>query len=286
MSSSFFQLSLGMNKQTENSFAQWQKKHELYQQKQDRLLWGGALIGTSILLVGIAWLTYDMPHTKTIALNANMPPAITLDLSTDFVPPAPPPMAAQPEPQPLEEAAALDAPVAPSAEINLPKTQQVEKIKPVEQKKIIKPQPKIVHAQKVMTTPSQTVNNTPSASNAPSSSASNSPASSSTSSASSHQKSSMSPATWQGNVLAKLERLKRYPTDAQNDKQEGTATIKITINRQGHVLASKLAKSSGYSLLDKEAVALAYRADPLPSVPESIKGNSVTITVPVEFNLS
>ncbi|MDI2113238.1 energy transducer TonB [Commensalibacter nepenthis] len=286
MISSFFQLSLGMNKQTETSFVQWQKKHQHYQQKQDRLLWGGSLIGTSILLMGIAWVTFHIPHHKTIPLNADMPPAITLDLSTDIIPPAPPPMVAQPEPQPLDETAPLDAPEAPSAEINLPKTQQLEKIKPVQHKKNIKPQPKIVHEQKDIPINTQTVNNN-TASSLHSTSTSNSSASSnSNSTASSHQKSSMSPATWQGNVLAKLERLKRYPADAQSDKQEGSATIKIAINRQGHVLSSKLVKSSGYSLLDKEAVALAYRADPLPAVPEGIKGNNVTINVPIEFHLN
>lgn len=285
MSSSFFHFSIFINKVPDLSFNQWQQTHQQLQQKQDRLLWGSSLIGSSIFFLGIAWITFHMSHTQTIALPIDAPPAITLDLSTDLAPASPPPMAAQPEPQPLEEQSApLTAPSAPSADIVLPKIQTIEKIKPIEHKQVTKKQVKPVQQQPVSPV-SKTTNTVPSHSQAQSSSNTIS-SNTNNANASSHTKSSMSPATWQGNVLQKLERLKRYPSDAQNDRQEGVATIKITINRQGNVLSSKLAKSSGYSLLDQEAVALAYRANPLPAVPEAIKGNSITINVPVEFHLS
>lgn len=287
MSSSLRQFSPFMNKAPTLSFHQWQKNHQKYQQKQDRLLWSSALIGSSIFLMGIAWIAFHLPHQKPLPLTTDAPPAIMLDLSADLAPPPPPPMAAQPEAQPLEDQPLpIDAPTAPNPDITLPKTQAVEKIKPVEHKKIMPKQPKIVHAQKATPPVQQATNTATSSSNTMTSSSSNSASSSSsTSNASSQTQSSMSPATWQSSVLQKLERLKRYPSEAQSDKQEGITTIKITINRQGHVLASKLAKSSGYSLLDKEAVALAYRADPLPAVPDTIKGNSITLNVPIEFYL-
>lgn len=285
MSFSFLNFSFFINKVPDLSFNQWQQTHQQLQQKQDRLLWGSSLIGSSIFLLGIAWVTFHMPHTQTIALSADTPPAITLDLSTDLAaPPSPPPMAAQPEPQPLEEQSApLTAPSAPSPDIVLPKIQKVEKIKPIEHKQVTKKQIKTMKQQSVAPV-SQTTNTVSSHSQTQPSLNTNSSNANSVNT-SSHTKSSMSPATWQGNVLQKLERLKRYPSDAQNERQEGVATIKITINRQGNVLSSKLAKSSGYSLLDKEAIALAYRANPLPAVPEAIKGNSITINVPVEFHL-
>lgn len=280
MSSSFLNFSFLMSKAPNLSFLQWQQAHQQHQQKQDRLLWGSSLIGSSVFLIGIAWVTFHMPHTQTIALPADMPPAITLDLSTDLAPPSPPPMAATSEPQPLEDQSApLNAPLAPSPDIVLPKMQKLEKIKPTEHKQPEKKQIKPVPHQSVapiVTSPNSQIQTS-------SNSTSNNTTNINTSS---HTKASMSPASWQGSVLQKLERLKRYPSDAQNDRQEGVATIKITINRQGNVLNAKLAKSSGYSLLDKEAVALAYRANPLPAVPEAIKGNNITINVPVEFHLN
>lgn len=285
MSFSFLNVSLLLNKVPDLSFEQWQLTHQQEQQKQDRLLWSGSLIGSSIFLIGIAWATLHIHHTETIALPADTPPAITLDLSTDLVPPSPPPMASQPEPQPLEEQSApLSAPLAPSPDIVLPKTQKLEKIEPVQHKQVTKRQVKPIQHQPVAPV-SQAPNVT--STNAHEQTASNTSSNATEhANSSSHMKASMSPASWQGSVLQKLERLKRYPSDAQSDRQEGVATIKITINRQGNVLNSRLAKSSGYSLLDKEAVALAYRANPLPAVPESIKGNNITINVPVDFHLN
>lgn len=283
MSSFFLNFSFFINKVPDLSFNQWQRAYQQYQHKQDRLLWGSSLIGSSFFLIGIAWVAFHMPHTHTIALPTDTPPAITLDLSTDLAP-ASPPMAATPEPQPLEEqTSSMDAPPAPSPEIILPKTQKLKKIQPVEHKQIAKKQVKPIQHQPVAPV-SKTTNTTPSNSQLQSASTVTS-SNANSAHASSHTKASMSPASWQGSVLQKLERLKNYPSDAQNNRQEGVATIKITINRQGNVLSSKLAKSSGYSTLDKEAVALAYRASPLPAVPESIKGNNITINVPVDFHM-
>jgi protein TonB len=60
--------------------------------------------------------------------------------------------------------------------------------------------------------------------------------------------------------------------------------VTFTIDREGHVLSAKLARSAGSEALDDEAVAMIRRAEPLPAVPPEIPGQSVTLTVPVSFS--
>lgn len=89
--------------------------------------------------------------------------------------------------------------------------------------------------------------------------------------------SSMSPATWRGMVVAHMNRRKRSPGGPN-----GTASVAFTIDRGGRVLSARLIRSSGNPALDREAVALAHRASPVPAPPaQMMKGSSVTLTVPV-----
>lgn len=91
---------------------------------------------------------------------------------------------------------------------------------------------------------------------------------------------------WAGVVLGRLEQFKRYPALARARHDEGVCYVRFTIDRAGHVLASSLDRSSGHPALDDEAVALVRRADPLPEPPDEITGETITLTVPVEFFLT
>lgn len=91
--------------------------------------------------------------------------------------------------------------------------------------------------------------------------------------------------TYQQALLAHLERYKKYPRAARRRAQEGTAHVRFRIDRQGNVLSSALAQSSGYSLLDEEVLETVERADPLPAMPPEISGSTLDVTVPVRFNL-
>jgi len=89
--------------------------------------------------------------------------------------------------------------------------------------------------------------------------------------------------TWQNKVQAHLERRKRYPRRAKILGQQGAPWVKFTISRDGKVLNVALYRASGYDELDKEVVALVYRAEPLPPIPTDIPGEQLTLAVPVEF---
>lgn len=94
------------------------------------------------------------------------------------------------------------------------------------------------------------------------------------------------PDTWEGRVLTKLIANRRYPRAALLRRFEGTPIIRLVIDRNGVVQSVRLEKSSRIPDLDREALALPKRAQPLPKPPESKEGTSFEFVVPVEFSLS
>jgi len=90
---------------------------------------------------------------------------------------------------------------------------------------------------------------------------------------------------WQGLVLGALNKVKRYPASAQSRRQQGVPYIRFVIDRNGRVLSSRLERSSGFSLLDSEAVNLPRRAQPLPKPPADVSGETIELVVPVEYFL-
>jgi len=90
--------------------------------------------------------------------------------------------------------------------------------------------------------------------------------------------------SWEGRVLARLERFKRYPPAARSRRDQGVATIRFRLDRQGRVLSSSIARSSGSAALDQEALATLARAAPFPPIPED-RPDEVELVVPIEFFL-
>ncbi|MGC2855213.1 energy transducer TonB [Novispirillum sp. DQ9] len=89
--------------------------------------------------------------------------------------------------------------------------------------------------------------------------------------------------TWQGALLAHLERHKRYPRAAQARRQEGVVEVAFTLDRDGRVLRASLRESSGHRLLDEEALEMLRRAEPLPPPPPEMAGDRIDLVVPVRF---
>lgn len=86
-------------------------------------------------------------------------------------------------------------------------------------------------------------------------------------------------------LAAHLARYKEYPSAAKAAGEQGVALLSFTVSRDGRVLASRLARSSGHGALDAETMAMIRRAQPLPSFPPEIKRASMSFTVPVRFSL-
>lgn len=88
---------------------------------------------------------------------------------------------------------------------------------------------------------------------------------------------------WRGQVLARLDQAKRYPAAAQIRRQQGVPYIRITMDRQGRVLNTRLERSSGVPALDQEALTIPRRAQPLPAPPAEMPGDVIELVTPIEF---
>ena len=89
---------------------------------------------------------------------------------------------------------------------------------------------------------------------------------------------------YNGKVLVKLRRAKRYPSQARRNNLRGTVTVRFTVARSGAVSGVRLARSSGHTILDQAALEMVHRASPMPKVPDDIRGSKLSFTVPVRFS--
>jgi periplasmic protein TonB len=99
------------------------------------------------------------------------------------------------------------------------------------------------------------------------------------------QAASTAPDSWEGRVLLQLSKARRYPDGAMARREQGVPMIRFVMDRQGRVLSASLEHSSGHADLDREALALPRRAQPLPRPPADRPGDTLELVVPVEFSI-
>ena len=182
--------------------------------------------------------------------------------------PKPPP---QTEPEVVDPTPKIEAP----AEVTLPKPEP----KAVEQKPEEKPD-----EQKAETKPAEQAPPAPQTPAAPRSEQNTAPTPAAPS-PSSTAASRAQMATWRDLVAARLQHNKRYPRDAQARRETGRVTLNFKVDKRGHVLASRIVKSSGHSSLDEEVLAMLRRSEPLPAFGPAMAQSSIELTVPIQFSL-
>jgi len=90
---------------------------------------------------------------------------------------------------------------------------------------------------------------------------------------------------WKSELVARLQRYKRYPSEAQARGEEGVAQLAFSVDRGGGVHNARIVRSSGSSLLDRATLELVERAQPLPAPPPEVRGAQIAIVVPINYNL-
>ncbi|QDH25873.1 energy transducer TonB [Neokomagataea tanensis] len=264
-------------------FRNWYASYQQNENKRSQRRW--MLSGASVSLFTAAVLGWSFMHpSPPIPLPSAAPPqAIAIEMSPiPAATPAPPqdvPVGPQHSVAPSEEVpdtpTKIDAAPSPSLHPPVP-VPVVKKIKVLKKKSVtppqqVKPVPVEAPPADKVTAPPASENTTAQSSNA-----------AATSSVSHF---SNAPVTWQGDVLARIERFKRYPSEALASHQEGTPVLFFVMDRRGHVLSAHLKKGSGYALLDEETLAVVRRAEPFPAPPPEISGATVALTVPIEFSV-
>jgi protein TonB len=90
---------------------------------------------------------------------------------------------------------------------------------------------------------------------------------------------------WKSRLLARLERYKRYPAEAQQRGEQGVAQLAFSVDPAGGVHNAHIARSSGSALLDHATLELVQRAQPLPPPPAALGRARVSIVVPIRYNI-
>lgn len=190
----------------------------------------------------------------------------------------PPPDLVLPEPEPPPEPVIEPPPPPPEVKpevvvpkpppkVKPPKPEQ-PKPRPVERKRETPPTP---HPPAEQTTAPPATNAPPSqTAAAPSAGAAGNPA---------------ARRSWQGTLLAHLERHKRYPRASQARREQGVSHLRFVMDRQGKVLSCRIERPSGFEALDEETLEMIRRAEPLPPPPPDVGDERIELVVPVQYFL-
>ena len=89
---------------------------------------------------------------------------------------------------------------------------------------------------------------------------------------------------WQLAVIKRLAPYMRWPDDAPYWIDTAAPQVRITIDRQGHVLRASVVQSSGYESFDKAARKIFKRAVTLPPPPAELPGDPLTFDMAVTFD--
>lgn len=85
-------------------------------------------------------------------------------------------------------------------------------------------------------------------------------------------------------VASRIEANKSYPRRARERGIEGKVIVSITVSTQGDVIDSHVV-SSDSNLLSSGVDEIIRRASPFPAVPAELSTDSVTLQVPIRFDL-
>jgi protein TonB len=238
-----------------------------------------AIVLVHVLGATVAFSWFSHRETEGIVLSAitvdMMPAPAAEQIQTQDIAPGPDmveseaPLPEPPKPQEVVEEQLPPTPVQPSPVVAAPpKMEQKAKPEPVKQKAV---------QREVRTTakkpPAQRTAAAPKAERvgreAPA------PASGANSAAAA--------ASYRSMISAHLQRYKRYPTSAEANRERGVAMVSFVVARNGRVTSSRLSKSSGFSSLDQETMALIQRAQPLPAFLPEMQQSAMSFTLPYSF---
>ncbi|MET4385135.1 protein TonB [Bradyrhizobium sp. F1.4.3] len=85
---------------------------------------------------------------------------------------------------------------------------------------------------------------------------------------------------WEKDLVAHLDRHKRYPKGLFKAAE---LSVRMTLDRLGHVVSVVIEKGSGDPAFDDAAIGMVKRSDPVPTPPPLVADDGLTFVLPVIF---
>ncbi|MGD9850596.1 MAG: TonB family protein [Nitrospirales bacterium] len=85
-------------------------------------------------------------------------------------------------------------------------------------------------------------------------------------------------------IWSQIEKYKRYPTKARQKEWEGQVVLEAVIRQDGTILNLRVSETSGYEILDQDAVSLLWKLSPL-TLEHALGRTQITILVPLTYQL-
>lgn len=92
-------------------------------------------------------------------------------------------------------------------------------------------------------------------------------------------------AKYRSEIISQAKRYKRYPRFARDNGWEGKVDVRMEIAVDGSIASLRVARGTGYSILDQQALEMVRRAKPDAPIPGGLRGKAFGIDVPVIFSL-
>jgi len=86
-------------------------------------------------------------------------------------------------------------------------------------------------------------------------------------------------------IKRKIQENKRYPYQAKKEHIEGIVEMQFSIDRSGLLKDINIIKSSGFKILDEEALATIKRASPYPEIPNRLNTDTLQLQVKLIYKI-
>ena len=86
-------------------------------------------------------------------------------------------------------------------------------------------------------------------------------------------------------LISAARKYKRYPRVAMDNNWEGEVLVRMVIGANGTISAASVKTSSGYEVLDSQALDMFRKAKPLVQIPAALRGKEFSIEVRAIYSL-
>jgi protein TonB len=91
---------------------------------------------------------------------------------------------------------------------------------------------------------------------------------------------------WTLRVNQYIEVKKRYPPASIARREQGRVQVAFTIDCEGRLIGSRIARRSGFAALDNAALELVRQAQTFPPPPASLSVPHINLSLPVTYTLA